>query len=389
MVDCDLDVRIIAPHEMGPSERAVWDFARAGDPAHASPFFSFEFLMIAGRHAPCARVAVIERHGRVVGFLPFQCRPGGRARPLGAPLADAHGPVVLPGEAVDLVTVVRRAGLPAFSFTAAAPRGGVFNRIDVRRHPAWIVDLAAGVEAYWQDRRAAEPDFVRQLSRRGRLALREEGTIARQRSPRRRDWDLLIARKRAQYRATGRHDLFETRWVMAMMEDLREGEGALGGVTSRLDLGGRAAAWEFGLSENGIYHSWLPVFDPWAARYSPGHLLLAEIARAGAAEGWSRVDLGTGAASTKRLWANATEDRLHGVAAHGVVRSLVMRGLDSVMASDAAPAFARVLAPALRRWEQITTLETRWRDRAGGAARALRGRLVPQRRSTRCWVEKT
>ena len=65
--------------ELDPQARALWAQFRSADPALASPYFDFRYILAAGETAPGAEVAIIRRAGAIVAFLPFQRREIGRA----------------------------------------------------------------------------------------------------------------------------------------------------------------------------------------------------------------------------------------------------------------------------------------------------------------------
>ncbi|MFX8637282.1 hypothetical protein ABTM28_21410, partial [Acinetobacter baumannii] len=76
------------PADLAPADRAAWAALRALAEPFQSPLFSLEFAEAVAEVRADAAVAVLRRDGRTVGFLPHHRRPGGLARPIGAPFAD-------------------------------------------------------------------------------------------------------------------------------------------------------------------------------------------------------------------------------------------------------------------------------------------------------------
>lgn len=75
----------------------------------------------------------------------------------------------------------------------------------------------------------------------------------------------------------------------------------------------------------GTLHSWFPGYDREFSNYSPGSLLLYEMARLGAAAGITKIDLGKGAERYKLAFANGRP-----LLAEGAVRrSRVSRRVDA------------------------------------------------------------
>jgi CelD/BcsL family acetyltransferase involved in cellulose biosynthesis len=66
------------------------------------------------------------------------------------------------------------------------------------------------------------------------------------------------------------------------------------GVMSALYAGDELLAAHLGMASERVLHFWLPAYNRAYGRFSPGSILLLELARAAAATGWTRIDLGKG-----------------------------------------------------------------------------------------------
>jgi CelD/BcsL family acetyltransferase involved in cellulose biosynthesis len=370
-----LRVDVLDVEALGPSERRVWDeFVRA-DARLQSPFFAFDYARIAGEIAPRAHVAVIHRAGRIVGFLPFQ-RRGAGVQPLAAPLTDYHGLIAAPGAKPDLRQVLQALRTPAYRFSGLVGEGG--EAVEPRR--TMRADLARGFDAYYAARRTAFSKYHRDKERAARSMERDHGPpeyTVDDREPGLLDW--LLTRKRAQYAATGQHDVFACGWTEALLRRLLTETGsAFGGRIATLRLKGEIVAAEYSLRSGGAYHFWFPAYDPAFSRCSPGALLTLETMRRVAGEGVTSADFGLDAEGYKKYYADAGETVFEGVLAAEPWRAAAVRALDAALAGP----LAELRRKAERRFTVITACEPNWTGVVSGTAHALsvatRRRLSPR-----------
>ena len=93
--------RVVHPRDLSASEIELWTSVCGKIPSLDHPFFSYAFARAVDRVRPHVFVAILEKHGRIVGFLPFQFsgRPArmlGAAERVGGDLSDRSG--VIAGE---------------------------------------------------------------------------------------------------------------------------------------------------------------------------------------------------------------------------------------------------------------------------------------------------
>ena len=112
------------------------------------------------------------------------------------------------------------------------------------RDASAIVDLAAGADAYFAAQQAEFPSHFRKTARLQRNAGRDHGPVRVELGdPDGRLFEALRNWKQAQYRDTGKLDVFGIDWVQAVLADLRAHEGSeFGGLTAALWFGDRLAA---------------------------------------------------------------------------------------------------------------------------------------------------
>ena len=80
-----IEVEIVRASALSASDIAAWRALQAANPAFANPLFGPDFGLLASRARSDARVAIYRRLGLPIAFLAFHARPGGFARPIGAP----------------------------------------------------------------------------------------------------------------------------------------------------------------------------------------------------------------------------------------------------------------------------------------------------------------
>jgi len=312
-------VEVIRAADLGPPELTRWSELQRAGPLYRSPFFRPEFT-IGVAHVRDVRVAVIEDAGSVAGFFPFEVGRRRHGRPVGRPFSDYHGVVLADGAAVDPRELVRACGLATWSFdhlpagmTAFAPY--VFGH---GRSPC--LELSDGFEAYLDARRTRSD--VRGALRKARKLDREVGSLRL--VPDSDDPDLLdrtVEWKRLQYAETGVRDVLADAGSRELLQCLHAGGDAeFAALLSVLYAGDTVAALHLGLRSGSIWHSWFPAYNPELHRYSPGLVLLLELARAAAALGISEIDLGKGEARYKQALATGSVARHEGcVGAHALV----------------------------------------------------------------------
>ena len=77
------------------------------------------------------------------------------------------------------------------------------------------------------------------------------------------------------------------------MHTLLETDSAgFGGMLSVLRAGNRPIAMHIGMRSRSVWHYWTTAYDHEFARYSPGNVMLIEMARAAPGLGFAELDLG-------------------------------------------------------------------------------------------------
>ena len=355
-----LQARSVAAHALAPADRDAWRALAAPTPQFASPLLGPEFAAAVGRARSDAAVALFHRpDGELVGVLAHHRRPGGLARPIGAPWSDAHALITAPGRPVPWREALTAAGLRAYRFSHLVDPHGVFAGVAQATAPAHLLATPeGGGEAAWERLREASPKRFKNLRRLEHKLERELGVLEFGPDRSRTAFDDLVRWKREQFARTGAHDVLHPAWARALMHDvaaLRD-DGAEGRLYT-LRAAGRLVAGHFGLQVGGVFHPWIAAFDPALCAYSPGMLFMSAAVREASRFGVRRYELSTGSDEYKTVFADGAEPAASGVAA---------------LAPAAAPALRGPLLDRVRsRLDFIAEAEISLAGRMHGVARAV------------------
>jgi CelD/BcsL family acetyltransferase involved in cellulose biosynthesis len=380
-----LKAQTLHPKELSVTDAKRWRQIAAAHPDFASPLFSPEFAQAVGRVRDDARVSIFERDGETLGFLAHHRRPGGLARPIGAPLADYHGLVSTADAGVRAPWLLAAAGLAAYRFTGLVDPFGVFQADVAARNESHLVQLTDGdAEGYLETVRAASAKKFKNWRRLDHKLGRDVGELRLEGPDTSREaFDTLVAWKREQLRRTGIHDFLSPAWVSQLFESFFETrEGDFQGLMLNLYAGDRLVAGQFGVRLGDVYHPWLASADPELNAYSPGQLFLWRAIDAMPGLGLTHFDLGPGHDHYKRPYALTQLEVGEGLSAAASSAGRMARGREQAWA--AAGAHGAGLAGKLRRrLDIIATVELSITGRALGFAQAItdqtrRRGLAPQ-----------
>jgi CelD/BcsL family acetyltransferase involved in cellulose biosynthesis len=101
--------------------------------------------------------------------------------------------------------------------------------------------------------------------------------------------------KSRQHHQTSVLDVFRFEWVVELLRTVRDTQTAgFAGMLSVLYVADQPVAVHLGARTNTVAHIWYPAFDTTFGKYSPGLVLLTELARALSSLGVRRLDFGPG-----------------------------------------------------------------------------------------------
>lgn len=359
-------IDVLRPSELSDAQLQAWRGFQAADPDLGNPFLSPEWAQAVERARAPGRtlVAMQHAHGRSEAFLAVRAGPF-TAQPVGSPLSDYQGVVAAPGVTADLQGMLRGLGVTRYDFTHSPASQSALAAGFQGRQRSCYVDVSVSPETFAKRFRADGSDLLRDIGKRIRKAEREVGPVTfTWRDQDRNALGELFNQKRNQYRATRQTDVLKPAWVGRLMEDLvgRTPSGdphAFGAMFSTLRIDGRFAAGHLGLHAGPVVHAWFIAHDPAFGRYSPGMVLITELARKLTGEGWKELDLGGGEYPFKARLCDASREIAYGFvgvpspaaafrgAAYGIRRAVEEAPLGRVSAWP---------GKAMRRWDVIRAL---------------------------------
>jgi CelD/BcsL family acetyltransferase involved in cellulose biosynthesis len=362
------------PSRLTGREIEAWRSFCAAEPAWRNPLLGPDFARLVGRVREDARVAVLSRGLRPVGFLPFHRRPDGRAWPIGAAFSDYHALVVAPGETLDAPEALAAAGIAGLRASGLIdPRGG-FPGLAASQDPGFQIVLNGSAEAHHQGLKAANPKRYKNWGRLRNKLEREVGEVALtadDRSPE--ALQTLIAWKREQFRDTGLHDVLRPQWAQDLFQAaFEQRDGELIGAMITLRAGGRLVAGFFGVASGGVMHAWLSAMDRELAPCGPGQVLMLMAPDALEALRLRVLDLGPSHAHYKAPFATNEVLLREGLAVAAGGASLAARSFDRAWALAGEQRFQAV-ARLRRRLDHIAAAETSMGGRVRGVVDALAG----------------
>jgi CelD/BcsL family acetyltransferase involved in cellulose biosynthesis len=307
-----LKSRVVSVLDLDRAELHAWDELCRSCPQFSSPFLSPEYARSVASSRPNVYACVILAGGQPVGFLPFQFRDAFHkllraAERVGEEMTDRFGMIARPGLRTDPATLLRLAGLKYFYFThleeeqfayglyGGQPERGVNIRLD-------------GACSYWEDLRRRDKKLACDTERRRRQMEQAHGLLrfCFAEADVHRGLELLIERKREQYRRTGRPDALAAPWKRSLLRALAACRSEnCSGILSTLYAGDTWVASHFGIRSRTVLQYWFPVYNPALSRFAPGRLLLMCVIHAAAGAGIQIIDRGAGDTPAKREMGNA------------------------------------------------------------------------------------
>lgn len=292
-------------------------------------------------------MGVMVEAGVPVGFFPFQ-RSGAMARGVGGRLCEFQGIIAGSDLGLNPVDLVRGCGLRGWHFDHLVTPRVAFDPHQWGLSDSPYIDLSGGFDAYFAARRRAGSAQIVQVSRKARKIEREVGPLRFEfHTDDRRALAALLAWKTQQHERTKRIPVFRFDWIVRVLERIWA-TGSLGfsRILSALYAGDRLIAVHLGMRSDKVLHWWFPAFDRDYAKYSPGSILLVELAKVARDRGLSRIDLGKGEERYKRSFMTGATPLGEGlVHRHSEIRVLRQKWCETKRWLRASPGRARLEAP--------------------------------------------
>lgn len=244
----------------------------------------------------------LEQHGRSLGGA-----VGGR-------LADVSGALWPKQVPFDLYEAFRLSGLRGWDLNNCCESTPGQQTVS-QTFSSPFVDLRRGVEGWEQDLRNQGRRSMVSIKRKARKLAAEVGTLRLVTG----ETDVKLLRqllhwKKEQRIATGTVDPFREQWARRLVEDFqRYSQDGLYGSLDCLYAGDTLVAAHMGLRTDQRLHWWVPAYSHTFSKYSPGLVLMLELARHAVGEGIEQIDLGPGDERYKLSLSNnqSTLNRVH------------------------------------------------------------------------------
>ena len=355
--------RTIPASELTSADVAAWSVLQLADPVVASPFFRPEFTAAVAEVRSDARVAIVEDSEGAAGFFPFQVGRFARGHPIGGPLSDYQGAITRPGWEWDARELIWSCGVTAWYFDHLLAAQRSFEKFHHVPTESPIIDLSGGYARYAEEhvKTLSEPRKKRKLERevgpvRFEVHCADSGML-----------ETLMRWKASQYVDTGKFNIFTMPWVVAVVKRIHAEQGAnFSGLLSVLYAGDTPVAAHMGMRSPTVWHYWFPAYDPDFAKYSPGMLLLLEMAAAAPSMGVKIIDMGKGKAVYKQRLQNGFVEIAEGSVPVAPVPSAyaeVRNGIEGLLRQSPLIGPARKLHVAFRDLENHLHFLSRLRSR--------------------------
>jgi CelD/BcsL family acetyltransferase involved in cellulose biosynthesis len=295
-------IELIHANEFSDSDRTHWRQLQLANPSLDSPYFHPNFTAAVNAVRSETHIAVFrDLAGRALGYLPMERIGHDAARPIGGQLSDYQA-IIGPNDiAFGAQEFLRGCKLSRFQFDHWLTSQPCFSAAFYTTDGSPYLDLSEGFPAYEKTRREMGADELKQTQRKARKVGREVGELRLVfHDESENAWQQLLAWKSEQYERTNATDIFAYPWTRQLLENMaRDRDDEFGGVINTLYAGDTLLAAHYGLYADGVLHWWFPTYSQEYQKYSPGRILLLELARQSGDLGISKIDLGRGMTSYK------------------------------------------------------------------------------------------
>lgn len=301
-----MNVEVFPADRLTPELVAAWSEIQRSEPLLDSPYFRPEFTLAVAAVRGDVEVGVLEEGGRPVGFFPFQRDKGGVGRPVGGRMSDFHGVIAPRDLSFAPGQLLAGCRLTAWHFDHLPTWQEPFLPYHWQTAGSPYLDLADGWEAYAAAQQKNRKSSFKRMLRKARQAEREVGDVRLEtHTASRRIFERMIDWKRAQYRQNGVTDVLAFDWTVGLLEEvLKRQSEEFSGVLSTLTMSGTPTAIMLSMQSRHVLHAWFSAHGPTFAPFSPGLILLLELAKACPGMGVTRLDLGKGPEEYKTQFAS-------------------------------------------------------------------------------------
>lgn len=287
---------MIRASELDADLTGRWAQIQEANPLFKNPFFRPEFTLSVAEVRGDAYVAVLAEAGTTSGFFPFQRARRHVGEPVGGQRSNYQGVVAEPELEWTARALLQRCGLKIWDFHQVLAEQDQLARFGRSVGESPGMDLAGGFEMYARRRGEAGSRVLKRLRQQTRRAERDLGPLRF--VPHAADISalhLMMRWKSHQYRLTQTEDRFAIPWNVKLLEVIHGWQSpGFAGMLPTLYAGDRVIAIAMCIRSHRTAHYWFPAYDRELANYSPGMLLLLQLAEKAEEIGLDYVDLGWG-----------------------------------------------------------------------------------------------
>ena len=299
-----MDVKLVRPAELTAEQVSIWSQLQRADKTVDSPYFRPEFTLTVSSVRDDVEVAVLYEGGEIVGFFPFQRNRFNVGKPVGGRLSDFQGVILRKDLVWSVDELMQGCRLTAWDFDHLIESQQAFGQYHWLTEESPFLDLSNGFDAYVAKIRETNSNHVKNTLRKSRKIAREIGPLRMEfNTSDDTVFQTLMKLKSQQYQRTELVDIFQIPWIVEFIERIRAQQtDDFSGVLSALYAGNELAAAHFGMRSGNVLHYWFPVYDRKFLQFSPGMILMVELARVAETFGIQRIDLGRGSEQFKRTF---------------------------------------------------------------------------------------
>lgn len=302
-----MKIRTVSGGELSRSEKQIWSAIQwAGDRSFSSPYLCPEFTEAVAAARDDVYVGILEDGNHIVGFFPFHVEKPGVAGPAIERLADYEGVIADPEAQWTGEELLRGCGLREWRFEVLIRSQAQFHAHHRKHLHSPIMDMKRGFAGYAADISKSGSELIGKIAAQRRRLERDHGLVRYEAHvPNITILAWLMMCKSQQYRRTGARDHFEKPWFRKVLERVHAAqEENFAGMLSVLYAGEQVVAAHLGLRSRRAWHYWFPCYDRGFEKYSPGSILLMEMAKSAESLGLRHIDLGRGLQDYKLRFQN-------------------------------------------------------------------------------------
>jgi len=296
-----MNITVLPAEQLTSDHWGAWCRMQRAQPRLVNPFFRPEFTQAVAQARGGVEVAVWEKAGEPVAFLPFERTSRHAGRPVGSYLNQMQGLITADGGQCLPQDAVRAAGLRVLHFDHVQAEQTAFAPYQYVSTQSAYLDLSQGFDHYRQARGKSAAKFISHIFQKERKASREFGEVRVDvNSADRPALEQLLAWKTDQCHRTGVPCAFDIDWVVRLIDRLlASSHELLTGMLFTLRVGDRMAGALMCVRSGSLLQGVILGYDRELSNAAPGFVLLMRVAQMADSLGITRIDLGSGGESYK------------------------------------------------------------------------------------------